>query len=206
MLEVPKTRPSLLLRMRDTNDEEAWHAFVELYAPLVFGYARKRGLQDADAADLTQDVMRSVASAMQQATYDPSRGSFRGWLHRVTQNAVYKFLLSGMRERTARPRSPAAVSLDQLPGPTDSEDWENEYRKRVFAWACRRVKPEFSAMHWRAFWETSVEGVSVKATAKQLGMKPGAIYVAKSRILARLKKCIELAEHEEDSHVRWLCE
>ena len=72
MSDVPTTRPSLLLRMRDAKDHEAWHTFVELYAPLVYRFARKRGLQDADAADLTQDVLRSVAGAMKDGKYDPA--------------------------------------------------------------------------------------------------------------------------------------
>jgi hypothetical protein len=98
MSDDPTTRPSLLLRMRDARDHEAWHTFVELYAPLVYRFARKRGLQDADAADLTQDVLRSVAYAMKGDKYDPARGSFRGWLHTVTRNAVYKSLRGGQRQ------------------------------------------------------------------------------------------------------------
>src|SRR5262245_15316991 len=92
MEEAPATRASLLLRLRDPRDSDAWNQFVRLYAALVYGYARKHGLQDADAADLMQEVLRSVAGAAGRLEYDPERGTFRGWLYTVTRNKLYSFL------------------------------------------------------------------------------------------------------------------
>src|ERR687888_578740 len=92
MEESPATRASLLVRIRDAHDTDAWRQFVQVYAPVVYGFARKRGLQDADAADLMQEVLRSVASAAGRLDYDPKRGSFRGWLYTVTRNKLYNFL------------------------------------------------------------------------------------------------------------------
>ena len=80
MTNPPTTRPSLLVRIRDARDAEAWREFVRLYSPLVYRFARRKGLQDADAADVTQDVMRAVMSSVRRLDYDPDRGSFRGWL------------------------------------------------------------------------------------------------------------------------------
>src|ERR1700730_18554791 len=80
MADFPPTRASLLLRLRDPQDEAAWKQFVDLYAPLVYGYARKQGLQDADAADLSQDVLGAVAGPVGRLDYDPQRGAFRNWL------------------------------------------------------------------------------------------------------------------------------
>src|SRR5438309_8393167 len=85
------TRPSLLVRIRDAGDGEAWTQFVEIYAPLVYGFARKHRLQDADAADLTQDVLRAVAGAVGRLDYDPQRGSFRSWLFTVVRNKLRNF-------------------------------------------------------------------------------------------------------------------
>ena len=101
MPPAPETRPSLLLRLRDPGDGEAWQLFVDLYAPLVYGLARKRGLQDADAADLTQEVFRSVADAVRRLEYDPRKGTFRGWLYTVTRNKIYNFLSGQRHRRTA---------------------------------------------------------------------------------------------------------
>src|SRR3954452_21808877 len=94
MTQSDATRPSLLVRIRDARDREAWGQFVEIYAPLVYDLARRRGLQDADAADLTQEVLRSVSSAIGRLDYDPARGTFRGWLFTVTRNAINTFLES----------------------------------------------------------------------------------------------------------------
>src|SRR5947207_11303289 len=97
MVEAPLTRASLLVRIRDGRDQEAWQQFVRLYAPVIYGFARNRGLQDADAADLMQEVLRSVSGAAQRLEYDPARGSFRGWLFTVTRNKVFSFLDSRSR-------------------------------------------------------------------------------------------------------------
>src|SRR5688572_32220569 len=92
MAEPPLTRVTLLNRLRDGTDSDAWREFIRLYGPVVYGFARNRGLQDADAADLMQDVMRSVSVAAQDLNYDPRKGSFRGWLFTVTRNKVFNFL------------------------------------------------------------------------------------------------------------------
>src|SRR2546421_3867941 len=99
MADIPPTRASLLVRLRDPHDEVAWMEFVDLYAPLVYGYARKQGLQDADAADLSQEVLRAVAGAVGRLEYDPGRGSFHNWLLTI----VRRKLSNWRRARRARP-------------------------------------------------------------------------------------------------------
>jgi RNA polymerase sigma-70 factor (ECF subfamily) len=85
MGEAPSTRASLLERIRDGNDREAWSQFVEMYGPLIYDYARRHGFQDADAADLTQEVLRSIVAAAGAFRYDPRKGSFRSWLFTVAR-------------------------------------------------------------------------------------------------------------------------
>src|SRR5207247_9359820 len=97
MQESPATRASLLVRLRDGGDAGAWQEFVHLYAPIIYGFARKRGLQDADAADLMQEVLRSVSGVAHRLEYDPARGTFRGWLFTVTRDKVVNFLESHSR-------------------------------------------------------------------------------------------------------------
>src|ERR1700692_4915726 len=91
MPDAPATRPSLLLRLRDLQDQQAWAQFVEVYAPLIYGYVRKRGLQDADAADLTQACLRQVAVRVGTLEYDPRCDSFRGWLFTIVRNRLRDF-------------------------------------------------------------------------------------------------------------------
>jgi hypothetical protein len=88
MADIPLTRASLLVRLRDSRDEAAWSEFVDLYTPLVYGYARKQGLQDADAADLSQEVLRAVAGAVGRLEYDSRRGAFRNWLFTIVRRKL----------------------------------------------------------------------------------------------------------------------
>jgi RNA polymerase sigma-70 factor (ECF subfamily) len=193
MAPPPQTRPSLLVRIRDPGDHAAWVQFVDLYAPLVYRFARRRGLQDADAADLTQEVLQAVAAGSRRLEYDPGRGTFRGWLFTVARNRLHNFLLRQRRyaERHPQPDSPRA--LDEQPGPAGDEEalWEQEYRRRLFDWAAGRVRSGFHDSTWQAFWRTAVEGQGAREVAEALGLSVGAVYIAKSRVLARLREQIQ---------------
>jgi RNA polymerase sigma factor (sigma-70 family) len=189
MNSAPETRASLLIRIRDSGDADAWRLFVDLYAPLVYALGRKQGLQDADAADLTQDIFRSIASAVRTLEYDPGRGSFRGWLYTVARNRLRDFQKrQRIRERGSGDTAILAA-LDEQPAPTDP-DWDRDYERRVFAWAAEQVKGEFRESTWRAFWLTAVDGKSGDEAARELGLSLGAVHVAKSRVLARLKETV----------------
>jgi RNA polymerase sigma-70 factor (ECF subfamily) len=192
MEESPATRASLLVRIRDAHDTDAWRQFLQVYAPVVYGYARKRGLQDADAADLMQEVFRSVAASAGRLDYDPERGSFRGWLYTVTRNKLYNFLDRNRNQVRGSGGSGAQELLEKQVGrEEDGADlWDREYERRLFAWATEQVRDEFQEATWQAFWLTAVEGKSAREAGAATGMSPGAIYVAKSRILARLRQQI----------------
>ena len=198
--DAPLTRMSLLVQIRDSTNQAAWHEFVQLYSPVIYGFARRRGLQDADAADLMQDVMRSVSSAIGRLDYDRSQGTFRGWLFTITRNKIFNFLSA----RNIRPRASGKTTtnllLDEQPEASDDSDqWELEYQRRLAALAMEQIKSEFQEKTWQAFWLTAVEGTAVADVAKQTGLSTGAIYVAKSRVLARLKDAVEtLRRREED--------
>jgi RNA polymerase sigma-70 factor (ECF subfamily) len=197
MTSPPTTRPSLLVRIRDARDAEAWSEFVRLYSPLVYRFARRKGLQDADAADLTQEVMRAVMSSVRRLDYDPNRGSFRGWLFTLAHRRLYDFL--GRREREYRGTGDSAVQarLEQQPAREDEDQWNREYQQHLLAWAAERVRDSFQESTWSAFWQTAVEGRTGKEVAEQLGMTVAAVYLAKSRVMARLKECIRELEGEQ---------
>ena len=194
MVEPPLTRASLLMRIRDAGDQEAWQQFVGLYAPVVYGFARKRGLQDADAADVMQDVLRSVSTAADKLNYDRGRGTFRGWLYTVSRNKVFNFLEAnrhklgrGSGDTGARQRLEAVASPEwEL-----AESWEGEYERSLAAVAMERVHGEVEPATWQAFWQTAVEGRSAREAGASLGMSAGAVYVARSRVLARIREEVE---------------
>jgi RNA polymerase sigma factor (sigma-70 family) len=197
--ESPLTRASLLVQIRDGANHVAWQEFASLYGPLVYAFARKRGLQDADAADLMQDVLRSVSTAIGRLDYDRSRGTFRGWLFTITRNKILNFLAA----RQIRPRASGGTTTNQLldshPDNNDGADgWELEYQRRLASLAMDRIKQEFQENTWQAFWLTAVEGLAAADVAKRVGISPGAIYVAKSRVLARLKEEVEAMRQQED--------
>jgi RNA polymerase sigma-70 factor (ECF subfamily) len=201
MAEPPLTRVSLLTRLKDGEDADAWREFVRLYGPVVYGFARKRGLQDADAADLMQEVLRSVARNASRMEYDPARGTFRGWLYTVTRNKIYNFL-NGQRNRPkAVGDSTHLERLDSVPDrESDREsDWDLEYQRRLSARAMDRVRHEFQPNTWQAFWGTAVEGRGAQEVGVELKMTPGAVYVAKSRVLARLRE--EVLRLQEEAEV-----
>jgi len=198
--DSPLTRASLLVQLRDGGNHGAWQEFMKLYGPIVYGFARKRGLQDADAADLMQEVMRSVSAAIGRLDYDRSQGTFRGWLFTITRNRVFNFLSA----RRLRPQASGDTSTNQLldsqPVENDGADvWEVEYQRRLAAIAMERVKKEFQESTWQAFWRTAVEGASAADVSKQIGLSTGAIYVAKSRVLARLKEEVDAMRQQEEN-------
>jgi RNA polymerase sigma-70 factor (ECF subfamily) len=192
MAEIPATRVSLLVRLRDSRDAKAWREFVDLYAPLIYGYVRKQGLQDADAADLSQDVLGAVAGAVGELDYDPCRGAFRNWLFTV----VRRKLSNWRRSKKCRPDSGgngtgAHELLEQLPAPEKMEaEWQAEWERRLFVWACDQVRQDVRDNAWQAFWRTFIDGQPGKQVAGDLGMSVAAVYLARRRVLMRLQELI----------------
>jgi RNA polymerase sigma-70 factor (ECF subfamily) len=198
MADSPGTRPSLLVRLRDGRDQQAWTTFVQVYGPLIYHFARKQGLQDADASDLMQDSLRVVAGAVKGLEYDPRRGTFRSWLFTVVRNQLFRF--RSRKDRAGRGTGDTAAyeRLQELPAPDDQAAvWEEEYERRRFAWAAEQVRGQVQPGTWQAFWQTAVEGKSGQEVAAALGMSVAAVYLAKSRVMARLKEQVrELRESD----------
>ena len=193
------TRLSLLARLGNKNDGRAWDEFVEIYTPLVYGLLRKRGLQDADAADLTQETMRSVFQGVGQFEHAQRAGAFRGWLLKVVQTRVSDFHTRKRRQAIGSGDTAGYERLEALPAPEyDPQSVEREYQKCLFQWATGQVRGEFQEHTWRAFWMTYVDGLDSKQAAELLGMSVEAVYMARSRVLARLRKKIQHVEEQAD--------
>ncbi len=199
MPEAPATRQSLLLRLRDLQDQQAWTQFVEVYAPLIYAYVRKRGLQDADAADLTQVCLRKVADHVGTLDYDPRRDSFRGWLFTIVRNKLHDFHARPKHLWTGSGDAKVHAILDNHAArePAEAQEFEREYQHSLFAWAAEQVKPQVQPTTWQAFWQTAVEGKPGEAVAKSLGISLGAVYIAKSRVVARMREVIRAMQEEE---------
>jgi RNA polymerase sigma-70 factor (ECF subfamily) len=190
MADVPATRPSLLVRLRDADDQEAWSDFVQLYAPAIYGFARRKGLQDADAADLTQEVLRGVAGSIGRLEFDPRQGMFRSWLFTLAHRRLCDWLGSRQRREQGSGDSGTLQLLHDQPERADAEHWDLDLEREIFARAAEKIRPAFAEKTWQAFWRTAVQGQSGKEVAQALGMTVGAVYLARSRVMVRLKEQI----------------
>src|SRR5688500_5685823 len=109
MTLTPTTRASLLLRLRDPRDHDAWVEFVSLYEPVIYRVLRRAGLQDADSLEVSQDLFLAVNRNIEHWQVGTEHGSFRGWLRRVTRNLVVSWVRRQKRQVTT-----SAVDLDSL--------------------------------------------------------------------------------------------
>lgn len=194
--DSPTTRVSLLVRIRDRCDAEAWAEFVEIYAPLVYALARRHGAQDADAADLTQEVLKTVMRTAPSFVYDPQRGSFRGWLLTVARNQVRKWLNASRRHPPSGGEEGQRLLEAQAAPADEAARWDREYHQRLFEWAAEKVRPSFRSATWQAFWQTTVENRDARTVADALGLSIGAVYIARSRVLARIKEQVQQLDEQ----------
>lgn len=185
-----ETRPTLLERIKDSADGLAWGEFVDCYTPLVFRFLRGRGLQEADAADVCQEVMQVVAQAMPEFHYDPERGTFRSWLYTITRRRLFRHL--GKR----RESSEEALTEEGVDGGF-REAWDQEWRQHLLDRAMARVKAQFGARPWEIFWRTTVLEENPAEVAQATGMTREAVYMARSRVTARMREVLnELGDEE----------
>ncbi len=192
MKSIPETRMSLLVRLRNAQDERAWGEFVSLYEPLIQRLAERQGLQESDARDVVQQVLATVSQAIHRWECDPRRGSFRGWLRRITRNLVINYLVHQRRHPRGVGGTDMVRLLDEQPAASDATaEFDREYRMQLFRWAADQVRQQFRPASWQAFWLTCVEGWPIPRAAEHLGLSVGAVYVARSRVVARLRQCVE---------------
>ncbi len=198
MTDLTPTRLSLLLRLRDAEDERAWMEFLQIYTPLIHRLARRGGLQEADAADLAQDVFRAVAGAIGRWDLDPARGSFRAWLTRIARNLMLNFLSARKRQPRGSGDTDVNRLLEQEPAPDPelTAVYVIEYRRQLFQWAVGQVRDDFREPTWLAFWKTAVDGEPPREVAEGLGLTTGAVYVYRNRVMARIRRAIERHDGE----------
>jgi RNA polymerase sigma-70 factor, ECF subfamily len=182
------TSRSLLDRAR-ARDPVAWERMVALYAPLVLGWCRGWGLREDDAADVFQEVFRTVAARLDGFRRDRPGDTFRGWLRTITRNKVTDHFRRCRREPSAVGGSEAQFRLSQVPAtvPADETGSVDAAEGGLLRRALEVIRDEFEPRTWQAFWRTAVDGRAPADVAAELAMTPGAVRVAKSRVLHRLR-------------------
>jgi RNA polymerase sigma-70 factor (ECF subfamily) len=186
--DVNSTSRSLLARVNQ-SDDAAWERLVALYTPLVWHWCRKLELPRQDAADVFQEVFRSVAAHVAEFRRDRPGDTFRGWLRTITRNKVHDYFRLQKRQPRAPGGSEAKAWWDQVPEPESREsdaDADERY-DLLFHRALALIKAEFQERTWLAFWRVVVEGQAPQAVAQDLNMSPGSVRVAKCRVLHRLR-------------------
>ena len=182
----PLTSLTLLTRAREL-DAEAWYRLVRLYYPLVYQWCRRAGMQDDDAGDVCQEVFSGLATSFDQ--YRPEL-RFRPWLRGITANKVRMYWRRHASEQRGRGGSDAQIYLESLTGGRQGDETPTDEPAEISA-VVRRVldfiQPEFSDETWKAFWQTAVENRSAGDVAADLGISRNAVYIAKSRVLGRLR-------------------
>lgn len=187
-----RTRGTLLSRVRDIEDAEAWREFVADYGPLILQWCDKHGLQAADSADVVQNVLARLVKAMRNFKYDPARGRFRGWLKTVTQHAVADFVESRKRPGEGSGDSAIGRILDACESPDTIDElsraFEQQAETELLREAEARVRLRVKPANWEA-WRLSIrKGMKAPEIAAQLKLDVADVYVARSRVNKMLKQ------------------
>lgn len=197
MTLFPETRQTLLAALKSPQDSAAWEDFVVVYRPVFYRMARRRGMQDADAQDLAQQVLIRISAAIER--YEHQQGTrFRHWLRRVGNNAIATALTKSPRDAAAG----GSVAIDLLaeqPAATVelTQELENECEREQYLRAAVVVRAEVASETWHAFELTMIDGMTCEAAAETLGKSIGTIYAARSRIVKRLRSQIERMQHQK---------
>jgi RNA polymerase sigma factor (sigma-70 family) len=195
MHQWPKTRVTLLGRLKDPRDKDAWADFLDLYGPFIFQFARRRLPQDEDAAD----VMQEVLSALLKGTYQRPKGPFQKWLLTILLNEIRDF--HAARGRRAEVVSEAGVALRlEEESARAEEEWEKERRQHLFRAASDRVRERAKPAHWGIFVRAALEKQSGHDIAEALGLSVSNVYAIKSRILKEIKQEVDRLEGLQARH------
>lgn len=186
---VPDTRISLLQRLYDRGDASAWVEFCAIYERAIYRLALQYGLQDADAREVSQEVLLAVSRQIHLFDVE-GKGRFRAWLATLARNATIDQLRRN-RRRAIGSLPSELTDPEQSMAADDSQRFDSAARREQFRWAAELVQEQVSHATWQAFWKTAVEGLAPEQVAQQLNMSVRAVYVARCRTLAKLKSLVE---------------
>ncbi len=199
--ELIPTRQSLLSRLKDWDDQDSWKEFFDTYWKLVYGVAIKSGLSDAEAQDVVQETVLSVAKKMHQFKYDPATGSFKNWLLLITRRRIADHLRRIYREPAKHEHDPKAdetsrtSTIERIPGEAAIEViWDEEWHKNLLDAAIKRVRHQVDPKQFQIFDSYVLKQWPVKDVKQTLGVSATQVYLAKHRISSLIKKEIQKLE------------
>jgi RNA polymerase sigma-70 factor (ECF subfamily) len=191
------TQLSLIDRLGDLDDRDAWTTFIEIYHPAILASLRRRGLQDSDADDVAQKVLMSVARSLAARPHDPNVAMFRTWLQTIIKNAASNAIQRQPKDRAVG--GEAADAFQNLVEPYQNSVWDDlDYRRSLLEKAAQRIQNDYTPDVWTAFWRTAILGESIEDVAASQGKSVGSIYAARSRVIKRLRDEVQKVEEEID--------
>ena len=181
------TSATLLQRLRD-RDDSAWRRLVEMYTPLVRRWLARSVPHPTDVDELAQQVFAVIVEKFPDFEHSGRPGAFRAWLRGISVNRLRMF----WRARPARGPDPEPI-LRQLEDPHSelTRLWDREHDEHVLRRAMELIEPEFKPATWRAFRRVALEEAEPEAVAADLGLTVNAVFIAKSRVLRRLREEID---------------
>ena len=200
--EFIPTRSSLLTRLKDWDDNESWREFFNTYWKLIYGTAIKAGLSDAEAQDVVQETVLSVAKKMRDFKYDPALGSFKGWLLQLTRWRItnqWKKRLPTQSLKIGSAGDTAHTSAEErMPdeGLNIEQFWEEDWKKNLVDAAIERVKQKVNPKQYKIFYLQTVKKLPVKEVAKAMGVNIAQVYLAKHRVAKWIEKDVRYLERK----------
>jgi RNA polymerase sigma-70 factor (ECF subfamily) len=187
---MAETSLSLLDRLREPGHPAAWERLVDLYTPLMRSWLRRANLQPSDVDDLVQEVLAVVVRKVSEFRHDGRAGSFRAWLRSITVHRLGDYWRGRYAGAAPDPRDDLGRMLADLADPHGglSAIWDEEHDRYVLARLMELIEPEFKPTTWAAFRGHVIEGRSADAVAAELGVTPNVVFIAKSRVLQRLRE------------------
>lgn len=184
------TSITLLQRLQSSDDSENWDRLMSLYRPLLMAWLRKYHVQDFDLDDLMQEVLMAVAKDLPTFDHNGRTGAFRAWLRSIMVNRLRNFWRSRGRQLQAQGGSDVQLRLAQLDDPSSemSQLWNQQHDLHVAQQLLQQVEPDFTAQTWAAFTRVAIDGQRADAVAVELGISTNAVFIAKSRVLTRLRR------------------
>lgn len=196
----PKTRLSLIAKLANTKDEKAWAEFVSIYEPVIQRFLAKYGLQYADAAEVTQEVLGGVLQSIESWDHLGESSTFRGWLYRLTRNKAVDLIRRRTKEAQFKLISDSRLGQIAQSNFADADsEFLGEFERQLFHWAVEKIRPTIKLINWQAFWRSTVEGQPIERVSKDLQIDSSAIYVARCRIMKRLIQLVQTRLDESTS-------
>ncbi|MCP4169835.1 MAG: sigma-70 family RNA polymerase sigma factor [Fuerstiella sp.] len=186
-MRPPETRHSLIVRLKNQRNDLAWTEFVCAYEPFLMRLVRKQGTPDRYVADVTQQLLMTIAKSVDGWQPDGKAASFRRWLGCVARNVVIRFMTSERKQITGQGGSEFLMLIEEITDTSIDAEQVKQYEQELILWAAELVRGEFRENSWRAFWETETEGRSVAEVSRDLGVSTGSIYMSRSRVFARIR-------------------